>query len=112
MIGLIPAGGLGNQLFQIAAIHALALRNNGESAFNFGFCHTPNQGNPSTKYKDAILSKVNDMDFRIYIKYGYNETDFGYEELHYVNDTMFTGYFQSEKYFKDFKEEKIGRAHV
>ena len=45
-------GGLGNQMFQIAATHALALRNNDEAVFDLYKCYTPLQGNVSDKYKN------------------------------------------------------------
>jgi len=97
-------GGLGNQMFQIAATHALALRNNDVCGFNFSQCYTPLQGNPSNKYKDNIFAKItetNDYKFRV----DYAEPRFGYEELPYAPELMLSGYFQSEKYFYDYKDE-------
>ena len=34
-------GGIGNQMFQIAVTHALALKNNDKCCFNFNQCYTP-----------------------------------------------------------------------
>jgi hypothetical protein len=96
-------GGLGNQMFQIAATYALALRNNDTCGFNFNQCYTPLQGNPSSKYKKNIFSKItesNDYKFRV----GYTEPRFGYEELPYAPGLILTGFFQSEKYFSDYEE--------
>lgn len=104
MISCDLQGGLGNQMFQIAATHALALRNNDTSGFNFAACNTPMQGNPSTKYRSDILFKVNDSNGHVF-KVRYTEPRFGYDELPYGPDFILRGYFQSEKYFIDFKKE-------
>ncbi len=106
MISCKLQGGLGNQLFEIAATYALALRNNDTCGFDFNNCYTPLQGHPSINYKDTILSKVNNINnynFRHY----YNELNFAYEELPYTEDLFLNGYFQSEKYFDDYKQEII-----
>ena len=104
MISCKLCGGIGNQMFQIAATHALALRNNDVCGFNFNQCYTPLQGNPSRKYKDNIFAKItetNDYKFRV----GFTEPRFGYEELPYAPGLILTGFFQSEKYFYDYKDE-------
>lgn len=99
-------GGLGNQMFQIATTHALALRNNDISGFYFDACSTPLQGFTSTKYKENIFSKIidcKDYNFRCV----YSEPKFSYDELPYTKDLKLDGYFQSEKYFIDYKQEII-----
>ena len=103
-------GGIGNQLFQISATYALALRNNDISGFDFDLCSTPNQGHTSNKYKDSILSKVNNVNGFNH-RHIYIEPRFGYEEIPYAKDLMLHGYFQSEKYFKDFEKEIIELFH-
>lgn len=103
MISCKLQGGLGNQLFQIAAAHALALRNNDVSGFNFNNCYTPQQGHTSNKYRDSFLSKVNEInDFKF--EHYYNELRFGYDEISYRENLLINGSFQSEKYFIDYKE--------
>ena len=73
-------GGLGNQMFQIAATYALSLRHNGEYFVNLNDCYTPNQGNLSISYKNNIFSKVND--FKNTENYPiYQEPNFSYGEL-------------------------------
>jgi len=99
-------GGLGNQMFQIATTYTLALKNNDSCCFNFNHCHTPLQGNSSNKYKDSILSKVNNSDI-IIERVGYTEPKFSYDELPYANGLVLDGYFQSEKYFKEYRNEII-----
>lgn len=104
MITCRLTGGLGNQLFQIAATHALALRNNDTAVFNLELCHTPLQGNPSSKYKNNIFSKIKDIK-NIEYDVLYNEPKFSYNQLPYYNSLLLNGYFQSEKYFEDCKED-------
>jgi len=99
-------GGLGNQMFQIAAAHALALRNNDTSGFNLESCYTPNQGNTSLKYKDNVLSRVNNVT-PPESQNRYREPNFSYSEIPYLKDIIIDGYFQSERYFEDFKTEII-----
>ncbi len=99
-------GGLGNQLFEIAAAYALAIRNNTTSCFDFNACNTPLQGNTSNKYRNNILSKVKDGTVD-YFRGIYNEPKFSYNELPNVSELILNGYFQSEEYFKDFKTEII-----
>lgn len=104
MISCNLQGGLGNQMFQIAATNALALRNNDKAVFNLSACHTPLQGHPSNKYKETIFANIPDTtDFKGRVVY--NEPSFSYSELPYAPEMVLNGYFQSEKYFSDFKEE-------
>lgn len=103
-------GGLGNQMFQIAATYALALRNNDEAGFDFKSCHTPLQGNPSIKYKNTILRNVKDIDNTPRVSY--TEPRFGYEELPYAPNLGLNGYFQSEKYFIDYKNNVLSLFNI
>lgn len=104
MVSCKLQGGLGNQLFQIAATHALALRNNDVSGFNLNDCHTPLQGSPSNKYKNNILKDVNHINSYNFRNI-YFEPTFSYQEIPYSKDLILQGYFQSEKYFSDYKDE-------
>lgn len=106
MISSHLQGGLGNQMFQISAAHALALRNNTTSCFDLDTCHTPLQGNQSTKYRNNIFSKINNVNV-MYWRGVYNETKFSYDELPNLPELVLNGYFQSEKYFSDYKKEII-----
>lgn len=106
MISSHLQGGLGNQLFQIAAAHALALRNNTTSCFDLDSCNTPLQGNPSNKYRNNILAKVKNVHVQ-YWRGTYNEPTFSYVELPNIPELVLNGYFQSEKYFIDYKQEII-----
>jgi hypothetical protein len=106
MISCNLQGGLGNQMFQIAATYALAKRNNDTCGFDFERCYTPLQGYKSTKYEKTLFKKINNIKgFNPYIIY--NEPKFNYLEIPYHKDLLLNGYFQSELYFKDYQDEII-----
>jgi hypothetical protein len=104
MISCRLQGGLGNQMFQISAAYALALRNKDIAVFNFNECYTPKQGYTSNKYRDNIFSKINVVDHYEHSMI-YQEPKFSYNEIPYINNMLLNGSFQSEKYFLDFKNE-------
>ena len=104
MVSCRLQGGLGNQMFQISATYALALRNNDTAVFNFDTCDTHLQGHASNKYKDNIFSKVNVVNSYIPTSF-YQEPNFSYSEIPYTNGMLLNGYFQTEKYFVDYKRE-------
>lgn len=106
MIGCKLQGGLGNQMFQIAAATALALRNNDIVGFNLNACYTPLQGNPSFFYKTNIFRNIPDIE-NYNFKYLYTEPKHSYNKIQYREDLCLQGYFQSEKYFYDYKHEII-----
>jgi hypothetical protein len=106
MISCSLQGGLGNQMFQISATIALALKNNDDACFNFNDCYTPLQGNPSNNYKDTIFKNICNRPFFISEK-TYFEPKFSFSEIPYHKNLLLKGYFQSEKYFKDYSEEII-----
>lgn len=97
-------GGLGNQMFQIAAATSLAIDNNDEAIFNFKKCFTPLQGNSSLKYKDNIFKNIKNSD-SIISEYSYDETSYKHSEIPYVKNLLINGYFQSEKYFQKNKQQ-------
>jgi hypothetical protein len=106
MVSSFLQGGLGNQMFQISAAVALALRNGDSAVFDFEKCYTPLQGNKSTKYRDSIFKKINETKDFVPSKV-FNEPKFSYGEITYQNNILIKGYFQSELYFEDYKEEII-----
>lgn len=99
-------GGLGNQMFQIATVYAYAKRHGFEYGLNFDACHTPNQGNESSKYKDNFFKDINRLDdTKFYVTH--KEPSFCYNKIAKNDDIVLDGYFQSEKYFKDYKDDLI-----
>ena len=92
-------GGLGNQMFQIAAAYAHAAENNQSLGFFEEKHSLPLQGFKFKKYKKSVFRNVKVIDelpgFRRYI-----EPYFHYRKIPTAKDLIIRGYFQSEKYFK------------
>ena len=92
-------GGLGNQMFQIATAYAHAKRN----GYNLCLSHTTHGGRPT--YWDRILHNC-----RQYIRNPvgspnrYSEPHFHYSMIPASTTNIF-GYFQSSKYFSEFRDE-------
>lgn len=97
------AGGLGNYLFQIAAAQAYGLKHNKEAVFNSATAMQVHKNIDS--YKGSILRNVK-FDSNFKVNNQLNEQGFHYTELPKVDKNVYlTGYFQSEKYFKDYEKE-------
>lgn len=98
-------GGLGNQLFQIAAGFSYALDFNLEFRLNTGLLDKWHciQGESPKVYFDNIFSNI---DVTNHIPSNtYNEPSFTYQKIpNGLNEYIFDGYFQSEKYFKHNSE--------
>lgn len=97
-------GGLGNQMFQIAAASALAWRNEDEPIFDLERHDLPQQGRKAINYLDNIFRNVTFKENTSYSE-TYNEPHFSYKEIAYTKNMCLKGYFQSEKYFKDCEKE-------
>ena len=97
-------GGLCNQMFQIAAGYAHAQRCGTFFGINYDMQHNCIQGYPPTKYKDTLYKDILTTD-------GVPETVYHEPKFEYVpipktqKDMLIDGYFQSEKYFTDYKDE-------
>jgi hypothetical protein len=98
-------GGLGNQMFQVAATTALAMELKTKAIFDLGACHTPAQGFTSNKYKNSIFNLINDEPLNTVKFTGvYTEPKFSFSELPKQDNIILNGYFQSEKYFVKYKK--------
>jgi hypothetical protein len=106
MITVNLMGGLGNQMFQIAAVYSYAKRHGFDYGFDFDSCYTPLQGYSSVKYKDDFFKNLDRLDNTIFNLH-YKEPHFSYNEIPKNDDFVLGGYFQSEKYFNDFRSEII-----
>lgn len=100
-------GGIGNNLFQIACAYAYSLKYNKQLILinkKTGIVH-----NSLETYKDNILSKINfEQNLDVSKFTVYNEPFFHYQEIPFIEgDVLLNGYFQSEKYFKDYKNEIV-----
>jgi hypothetical protein len=103
-------GGLGNQIFQVTAAYSHAKNNNDTPCFNLNYSHTPLQGENIIKYKD-ILFKEFCHDEKVLDKCTnvYSEKKHSYDNIPYTPNQQLQGYFQSEKYFHNHKEEIIDK---
>lgn len=83
-------GGLGNQMFQIAAAHSLAIDNNNMDGY---LIH-------NSPYITNIFRNVAPLTTQP-IQYAlYHENGFHYTPIPHQENLMLIGFFQSEKYFK------------
>jgi hypothetical protein len=100
-------GGIGNVMFKLSAAISLAIDNNVNYIFSKEYVRMvdPNYEN----YRDNILRNINFIDNlpRDYITYV--EPEFKYREIGYMCGTnlLLDGYFQSEKYFINNKQNII-----
>ncbi len=98
MISSYFQGGLGNQLFQIAAAIALAADNKVEAVFDSANHDLPNQGKKCKNYLQTIFRNVN-FSSGLNLDTVYHEPLYSHKEIKYTPGMCLVGYFQSEKYF-------------
>jgi len=100
MISSFIQGGLGNQLFQIAAGASLAKDLSTDFFLNDGQHFLPFQGSRVETYKDNILKniKFKNLNNQIFDSI-YHYEDLKYLEIPKKDNLVLVGYFQSEKYF-------------
>lgn len=96
-------GGLGNMMFQISAAYATSLRDNKNFFCDIDMFSVPH--NHYSFYQDNILRNVI-FKTKENINSSYNEVKFSYDEIPNLNGNVeISGYFQSEKYFKNFRNQ-------
>lgn len=84
----------GNNLFQIAAVAAHAKKNNDDFVI------------PPWKYNQYLKNPIKEQTPPYKTTAVYNQGEiFHYKEIPYVKDMAINGYFQSEKFFENAKEE-------
>ena len=96
-------GGLGNQMFQIAAGYALSKRCGTFFGINYELKHNCIQGFHPKKYKDTLYKNILTIDS--VPTETYSEPKFEYTPITKKKDLLIDGYFQSEKYFADCKDD-------
>jgi len=96
-------GGLGNYLFQIATAYCLCLRDNKELLCDVSDSIVPHK--PYVYYLSNIFRKINFINgFSNFTPLG--ENGFSYSQLPKIDGNVkLYGYFQSEKYFMDYRNE-------
>lgn len=102
-------GGLGNQMFQIAAAYSYGKKWNLNAKFDLKNCYTPLQGNPSIKYADNFFEKLEKFEHNEQVfgkTYRYNENNEKYKEIPFFDgNIILQGYFQNQKYFLGLDED-------
>lgn len=100
----ILMGGLGNNLFQIAAAYSLSLKH--ERKFICSLAEVHSTHFPIVKYLNNIFRNITFSDQILYFC-EYKEIFHEYKEIipHPLFDIKLHGYFQSEKYFIDYKTQ-------
>lgn len=99
-------GRLGNQLFQFATVYSYAKRNNFKIVLPF-------VEQTDDKYLTLEINKCFNLNCTEqknlnFIKYSYRENGFSFDNRIFnlnLDNIDFFGYFQSEKYFKDFSDD-------
>lgn len=104
MIACKIKGGLGNQMFQIATIYALAREYNAECVFDFS-AKVAYQGNPAVKYMSSIYRGLSPMPQGWKPKVVFRERSLKYAPIMFVDGMAIDGYFQSERYFVKYADE-------
>jgi hypothetical protein len=105
MITSFLQGGVGNILYMVSAAYALAKENNDECAFDFVNGNFTQK--PALVYRNNIFKQFMSIDLSKNVFTYYNEPYFHYKKIPYRNNILLYGYFQSEKYFKDYKNDLI-----
>jgi hypothetical protein len=96
-------GGLGNMMFQIASAYSVSLRDGKNMV-----CDTRNMSVPHKPYSEYTSNIFRKVKFVNYIENltNFNESGFHYSDIPNINGNVkLTGYFQSEKYFINHRDE-------
>jgi hypothetical protein len=104
-------GGLGNMLFQMAATFAFAKANNTDASFpnmstHLNYLNNEKEYNPSLNHSQEYLNIFKNCLFHpppSAIRYC--EYPFEYVDVVAPDNCIISGFFQSEKYFKTFRED-------
>jgi hypothetical protein len=105
-------GGLGNQLFQVAAAYSYCKKYNKKLYIDISDW-SASQGNNPTNYKNSIFKNFEYHFYSTPETTQINEDDLVYKELpFYDGDVSLHGYFQSEKYFREYKQEFINLLNL
>lgn len=105
-------GGIGNQLFQIAAGFSYAKKHNKKLFIDIRNWNASQGANPLT-YKDNIFKNFNYNFFSVENATDFSESEFNYKEIpFYESNVVLHGYFQSLKYFENDKDEFIDKLNI
>lgn len=104
-------GGVGNQLFIVAAGYAYAKKHNKKFAINVSNWNA-SQGKNAIEYKNTLFKNFN-FEIPTNDAIVINEKRTNYDELpFYDSSVILSGYFQSFKYFEDVADEFISMLNL
>ena len=100
-------GGLGNMMFQIAALKSLAKDNESDVVFSnlinhFDFLNKEVSHNPKVNYAQEYINIFKNISFNNEVSTGASvniEFPFDFVKLKFKDKTRYSGFFQSENYF-------------
>lgn len=105
-------GGVGNQLFQIAAGYAYAKKHGKKLIIN-PYNWFAGQGTNPLVYKDTIFKNFEYGNYFTRDVIPIQEKRFNYDELPFHEGSVsLSGYFQSLKYFEEYKDEFISLLNL
>lgn len=105
-------GGLGNQLFQIAAGYAYSKKYDKQVVID-AVRWNAGQGNHVFSYKDTIFKNFEYGSADRENTFDIHEREFNYSELPYYSDNVaLNGYFQSLKYFEEYQKDFVDMLNI
>ncbi len=108
MVTVYLQGGLGNQMFQVASTYSHAKNNNDQPVFNFSDSHTPHQGNDVSTYKYSFFKNfIHDSSVYDLCENTFTQPGHSFCEIQWKPNQQLQGFFQSEKFFINHKDEII-----
>jgi Glycosyl transferase family 11 len=97
-------GGLGNQLFQIAATLALAYRNGDSAGFDFDQHLQLTQGESAAVYRSTIFRHLHSSNLSGSYQF-FEQFNSDYTNIPYRPELVLRGYFHGIKHFQDFEQQ-------
>ena len=99
-------GGIGNLLFQFSTALTCGWETDSEVAFDVSNSdHTINIHRNFSDYRNNIFRNLNFKNLNLKEYKNFKESSFLYEEIKFEKNLNLIGYFQSEKYFKKYREK-------
>lgn len=105
-ISALLQGGLGNQLFQIAAAYSLCIDYGDVCGFYLDN-KIVHQGNIARTYKTSIYKKIREIPKSWSPDFTYYEKEGGFMPIPYKANMMLHGFFSNEAYLRNHKKEII-----
>jgi hypothetical protein len=106
------AGGLGNQLFQVAAGYVYSRKYDKNLVLDISKW-SAHQGRCPDQYRNNIFSNFKYSTYHTRDVVGIYEKRFNYDPLPFIHgDVCLHGYFQSLKYFEEYKEDFINLLNL